>query len=122
MLSPTKRLLAEYRTPTCKMHVDAPKSKFAREDLEGLCNIEVLLDLLCILPILEVVRSLIKIAQKWDIFLCDFIESLMLCEAELYRMYVDQDQKYIDPGFSCFNNLLVSNNDVLLLVWFTDDM
>lgn len=76
-----------------------------------------------ILPMLEAVHSVIKVVQKREVFICDFIESLKLCEVESFRMYVDEDQKFTNLGFiNCFRDLVAFHNNSLLLMWFTGDM
>jgi hypothetical protein len=48
------------------MHTNASKSKHAQENLD--------LGLPCIFPMLEVVHTLIKYGQRWDVFICEFID------------------------------------------------
>jgi hypothetical protein len=40
MLSPLKCVLGEYKSLVVKMHIDAPKNKLARENLDLLCDLE----------------------------------------------------------------------------------
>jgi hypothetical protein len=60
MLSPLEWLLVKYKSMVVKMHMDAPKSKSAWDNLDLLCDLELVLGLPCILPMLEVVHTLIK--------------------------------------------------------------
>jgi len=50
------------------MHIDAPKNKIARHFLGLLCDLELVICLPCILPMLEVVHILISFFKD-DIFL-----------------------------------------------------
>ncbi len=60
--SPLKPLLAKYKSVVVKMYMDAPKSKFVRDNLDFLYDLEFVLGLPCILLVLEVVHTLIKYA------------------------------------------------------------
>jgi hypothetical protein len=41
-----------------------------------MCEIELILGLLYILPLLECVHMLIKVAQGRNVFVCDFVENV----------------------------------------------
>ncbi len=60
MLSPLEWLLAKYKSMVVKMYMDAPKSKSVWDNLDLLCDLELVLGLPCILPMLEVVHTLVK--------------------------------------------------------------
>jgi len=62
MFSPLKPLLAKYKSVVVKMYMYAPKSKFVQDNLDLLYDLEFVLGLPCILPMLEVVHTLIKYA------------------------------------------------------------
>jgi hypothetical protein len=58
MLSPLKCLLAKYKSLVVKMYMDAPKSKLAWNNLDLLYDLELVIGMPCILPMLEVVHTL----------------------------------------------------------------
>jgi hypothetical protein len=64
MFNLLKRLLAKYKSLVVKMYVDAPKSKLAWDNLDLLCDLELVLGLPCILPMLEIVHTFIKYTQR----------------------------------------------------------
>lgn len=80
MLSPAKRVLSEYKTLVVKMLLDSLKSKIARENLESLCHIQSVMGLPWILPMLESVHVLIKVAHCKDVFICNFVASVKMYE------------------------------------------
>ena len=121
MLSPAKRVLLEYKTLVVKMHLDSLKSKVARDNLESLCDIETVLGLPCVLLMLEAVHGLIKIAQKRDVSISDFVAAVKMCEVELYRLYIIEDHAFLGLAFEFFNDIVIFNNDVFLMVWPTDN-
>jgi hypothetical protein len=57
MLSPLKWLLAKYKSVVVKMYMDAPKSKFFWDNLDLLCDLELVLGLSCIILMLEAVQT-----------------------------------------------------------------
>ncbi len=63
MLSPSKRVLQEYKPLIMKMVEDSTIVVIAKVNYEILCDAKTLLDLACVLPLLEVVQGLSKFAQ-----------------------------------------------------------
>ncbi len=63
-------------------------------DLELLCDVEVFLGLIYIIPMLEIVQGLSKFVQNWNIFICVFVDVVKECEGKLYKMYCDQQNMY----------------------------
>jgi hypothetical protein len=48
-------------------------------NLELLCDLEVLLGISCIVPMLEQFNELIKFSHFWKCFVCDFVVAIKLC-------------------------------------------
>lgn len=80
MLSLTKLVYAKYCTLITKMHTKSLKSEVDLKNLNALCNVEFILGLPCILPLLECVHTLIKVTQNINVFVCDFVESIKLTQ------------------------------------------
>jgi len=102
MLRPLKHVLGKYKSLVVKMHTNAPKSKPTWENLDLLCDLELILDLPCILPMLEMVHTLIKYVQRWNVLICESIDVMKLEEAKLHWLYVDPFCKYDDFVFNEF--------------------
>jgi hypothetical protein len=83
MLIPLKHVSGRYKSLIVKMHINAPKSELVRESLDLWCDFERILALPCILPMLEVVHTLIKYAQRQDVFICEFIDAMKLTKAKI---------------------------------------
>ncbi len=83
-----------------------------------MCDVELILGLLYILPLLECVYMLIKIAQGKDVFVCDFVENIKLTQHEFYRLYCDPYTRFNDPTFNDFNAIETITNDVIPMNWF----
>jgi hypothetical protein len=66
---------------------------------------------------LEVVHTLIKYAQRWDVFICEFLDVMRSTKVKLYRLYVNPLYKY---DYSTFNEFIVvceHHNELLSLMW-----
>ncbi len=73
MISFIKHVLCAYCTFLMNMALDAPTITFAKSNLCPLVNVKTLLGLNAIMPLLELVHSLIKISQLRYVFVCDFV-------------------------------------------------
>jgi hypothetical protein len=68
MLNPAKIMMAKYRTMLVKMALDSPTNQQIKLNYENLCDLQVLLRLVCILPLLEFSHAFIKFAQMRDLY------------------------------------------------------
>jgi hypothetical protein len=84
MISLVKRVLYEYCTLLMKIKLDAPTIASTKSNLCLLTNVKTLLRLNAIMPLLEVVHSLIKFSQLYDVFVCHFIATVKICELGMY--------------------------------------
>jgi hypothetical protein len=64
----TKWIYVKYHPFIIKMHVESSKSDHALRNLHVMCDVELILGLPCILPLIECVHMIIKIAQGGDVF------------------------------------------------------
>lgn len=62
--------------------------------MNAFCDIEYILWFPFILPLLETMRTLIKIAQSKDDFVCNFVDVVELAQQELYRLCCDPYAKF----------------------------
>jgi hypothetical protein len=91
----------------------------AKTNMGYLCDIEMIMGLICIIPLLEAMHTLIKLVQGQNIFVCDFVTSIKSC-VELYNMYFNLEKKYNQEQFKGFFDLHQSTNDQLLTRWWID--
>jgi hypothetical protein len=78
MFYPSKRIYYEYQPLIVKMHTKSPKRGISSKNLSVLCDVELILGLLCLLPLLDCVHKLIKIVQGRYVFVCDLVEAIKL--------------------------------------------
>jgi hypothetical protein len=62
-----------------KMHVDASRNNTTTENLNLICDLELILVLHAVLPFLNSMHTLIKLAQSHNVFVCDFIDMVKVC-------------------------------------------
>jgi hypothetical protein len=73
MITLTKRVWYQYKPLLVKMVEDVATVDNAKANYELICNVETLLGLPYVLPLLECVQSLNNFAQSYQVFICDFI-------------------------------------------------
>jgi hypothetical protein len=85
------------------MHVDVLWSSVASDNLSLIYDLEFILSLHGILPLLDCVHALIKLAY--------------FHESELYNLYYDPYNKFFDPTFDELNvlNMLTNKNMSMIL-------
>ena len=69
-------------------------------------DIEVLLSLSCFIPLLNAVHSLIKLTQSRDVFICDFLQAITICQNELAQMFIDHATTFKMVEFALYKDLL----------------
>jgi hypothetical protein len=112
MRSPAKRIMSEYTTLMMKMGVDMTpvpgqsSSTVAGDNFDFLVDIELLLSLACFISLLDVVHYLIRLSQARDIFICDFMQAIKLCQEELARKFIDVDTAYNISDFQQYTSLI----------------
>jgi hypothetical protein len=72
MLLPAKIILSEYKALVLKMHQDSTTISQVAHNLYLMCDLEVILGLSCLMPMLEGLNEFIKFSQSRQCFVCDF--------------------------------------------------
>ena len=79
-----------------------------------------MLGMVALLSLLDVVDNLVTFAQKRDVFICDFIAAVKICQASLHSMYQDPATCFSTNEFWAFQNLLDCSHEQIHLKWITD--
>lgn len=79
-----------------------------------------MLGMCALLPLLEAIDSLVTFAQKRDVYICDFVAAVKVCQASLYRMYEDKATSFSTDEFWSLNNLLDCSHEQIHIKWLTD--
>jgi hypothetical protein len=90
MINLMKHVLFEYCILLMRMTLNVPiVLTFTKFNFCLLIDVEALLGLNDIMSFLEALHSLIKFAQLCDVFVCNFIAVVKVCERDIYQMYCD---------------------------------
>jgi hypothetical protein len=123
MLAPGTRLMNEYKPILAKLHQDAtlkkPK-KIAEKCYSGLRDVQIVLGLACLMPMLQGANSLMKYAQQTYVFVCDYLGAVKQLQTHINEQYVEESSKYTQEPFWDFNALYSLTHDVIPLRWVTD--
>jgi hypothetical protein len=76
------------------MHDDALKNSIVNENLNFFCDLELILGLHAISPLLDYVHTLIKFTQSHNMFICNVIDIMKIYQLKLYN---DPYNKLNDP-------------------------
>jgi hypothetical protein len=76
MLFLVQQVMEQYRPLITKMYVDVMKNNIATKNLSFFCELELIL---AILPLLDYIHVLIKLAKSCHVFVCDFIDAVKVC-------------------------------------------
>ena len=123
MRSPAQRILGEYKTLLVKMGLNMSPSAGhkgsarAAANFDALSDVQTLLSLACFIPMLNDVHCLIKLSQARDIFICDFMQSIKVCQNELAHMFIDLETAYGTVEFSRYKELVNVNSADIPLRW-----
>ena len=123
MRSPIHRVLTEYRTLIVKMDSDmTPKAgekppAGAVENFDMLVDVEVLLSLMCLMPLLNVVHCLIKFSQSRIVFMCNFLQAVKVCQSELAYNYIDAATAFKKEDFNDYHEILEQTHAPLSMKW-----
>ncbi len=85
-----------------KMALDSPTNTLVGSNLKLFCDVEIMLSLVCLVclvPMLKIVDALVKFAQLHDIFVCDFMVVMKICQDDMNKLHVDHVLAFIDDLF-----------------------
>jgi hypothetical protein len=99
MFARSKRLVFEYKWVVMKMFKDLATNHVVATNYELVCDVETMMGLTCVLPMLKVVQSLNKLAQNKDCFICDFVVVMKLIQVDLYNLCVDTECRFSHDQF-----------------------
>jgi hypothetical protein len=80
---------------------------------------DIILDLTCVLPMLETMQNVSKMAQGRNTFVYDLVIKMILCTNDLYAMHIDPLKKYDHPQFA-YSMTWCTMCDVLHMVWYLE--
>jgi hypothetical protein len=63
-----------------KMVEDSPFLMAAQLNFKLLCDVDLFISLFCLILMLETIHGLIKFAYKRDVFVCDYVAVINICQ------------------------------------------
>ncbi len=102
------------------MAMDSFTNHQAKLNYEHLCDLQILLVLACILPLLESIHALVKFAQMQDMFVCDLVAIVKVCQVDIFNMYCDQNSKFSINNLWVFKSLLECKHENIRMQWVLD--
>lgn len=81
------------------------KDMHAREVYNSLVNLEFLLDLLVMLPLLRSLNSLVKVLQTRELYLQDAITAIRDTQTAIAERYLSRQKSFTGSPFGVFNNI-----------------
>ncbi len=72
-----------------KMVMDSPNVPLVASNFELVCDVKIMLFLMCLMLMLEIINFLVKFAQLHNVFVCDFVVVMKICQDDFYKLYVD---------------------------------
>jgi hypothetical protein len=78
------------------------------------------LGMTCLLPLLECINSLVKFAQSRNVFICDFVGALTICQAQLFEIYVDDGKAFGTHHFVDFRQMVECRHEQIHVKWDLD--
>jgi hypothetical protein len=94
-----------------KMALDATTIPFVQSNLSFLIDVETLLGLNIMMPLLETIHSSIKFAQVKDVFVYAFIAVMKICDGDVYHMFYDSQSSFKSDAFINFKALINTTLD-----------
>jgi hypothetical protein len=79
MLSFVQQVMEQYQPLIAKMYVNVMKCNIAIENLSPFFDLELILELHVIFPLLDYMHALIKLTKSCHIFVYDFIDVVKVC-------------------------------------------
>jgi hypothetical protein len=83
MLQPLKYVGKKYKMLIIKMAANCGSMELVKINILNLCDIDMILGLPCVLPMLEFVNALMKFMEGQDVFVCDYIAIVKICHTNL---------------------------------------
>ena len=133
MLSPAERVMNKYRPLIVKMFTDSERPledilgskakldkklmEIAKKNLEHLTDVQILVVLSGLLPLLKCVHSLMQFAQTRNVFVCDYVSAIQMCIAEVFSFYLDDHVAFPHDVFYDFKGLVNVKHEAILMSW-----
>lgn len=97
-----------------------PTVKGVEANFRRLTDVQTMLSLACILPLLQTAKNLVVFAQSPFVYVCDFTRVLRLCYQDIHDSYTSASTTFQSDAFCIFNSICDLNHDHIKLRWQPD--
>ena len=87
---------------------------------ELLCNPYPFLGMCCLIPPLESIDSFVKFSQGRDVFVCNMVATIKMCQEQLLSLYCDRTTCYSSDESLSLKNLLECSHEAIHMKWVSD--
>jgi hypothetical protein len=118
MLEPLKRIMEKYKKLIVKMSQDSVSIAQARFKSRPPLWYSHVVGFILFATIVRSSACLNQICTK-DIFICDFVAAVKICQADLYMMYSNPSSNYQHEHFQVFSNVVENSFAIFTstMVW-----
>ncbi len=102
------------------MILDNLTNQSVATNLEFLDNVETFLHLVRMVPLMNVVKNLMKLIQACDIFVINTMSTIELYQTKLYEMFIDPTITFTSNEFLSFKTLVNGRLETILMKWITN--
>jgi hypothetical protein len=88
---------------------------------DSLTNVQIILGLSCIIPMLHMANQLMKYGQRNDVFICDYLALIKRLQADLSQMYIEDNTRFLQEVFRDFNALVRQIHNVIPMKWCIEE-
>jgi hypothetical protein len=92
----------------------------AHKVMDALLDPYLALGMTCLLPLLECINSLVKFVQGRNVFICDFVATLTMCQGQFYEMYRDDTKAFGTHQFVAFKQMVECRHEEIHVKWDVD--
>ena len=89
--------------------------------LDVLCDPTCLLGMAALVPFIESLDSVITFSWKRDVFICDLIDAVKVCEGQLYSMYNCHSRALTIDEFFVVKSIIEGTHDHIHTRWVLKD-
>lgn len=96
MISLSIRVMNKYKTLVKKI-IDSEgqdELKYTKRSFHHLINALIVVSLSCLISTLKSLHQLIQLDQKWDVYICDYLDALKQCKANITAFHIIDRTKF----------------------------
>jgi hypothetical protein len=117
MMSPAIRVMNKYRTLVVKMMEDQDEVDTTRTSFHHLIDIQIVVSLSCLIPMLKSLHQLMQLGQKRDVYICDYLDALKRCQVDITAFYINDMTKFQHEVFWDFKAFTGLRHEAIPMRW-----